>query len=1075
MDYISPPEHYTLFASLKASHFLISSVVAGTILIKVMTILSTGLFVAANVPIEDTNATLLALDQFVPNGTGLDAVDDRAAIIVHNLFTYNSLLPLGTTQEYAYPVFKATSDVHYSSVTGSVDVFYSDLECETANMTARALGEHLAFDLTTPSCNTSFYNGASGFVMYGGSEPDSGSSSTSFFARCENNTSADPEWRFFVVITDYVWANYSANISSSFNLVCKPQYNLGEGIVSLTPDSLNRNEPQTIAVSTNDTRSQIDSRISTENFGQAVYSSLSNATNTLLPQGITAVDLFSIFPATSPDTNWTRLRNPGDFETSTVEAAFLKAHTLVSAQVAKRYFMATTEQELRGNTTSVIPRLLLRDTAFWPVESILILCLALSLFLIFQPHSLSSPVHSSSINCMAMALSINSSLTHPLSGTGTLWLSGIRSLLADRKFFFHVSERSILQQPGTKSEKWPENEIRSNEDLPSWYRPFVFTWTSRVLLIAIPLGVLVGLEATLQYSRTNDGIADVSQDQSVHFAWYYIPAVIMAGIGLASTALDFSVKLLSPYYTLHRHPVSAQLATSEDFLAKTSLHAAITAGKRRQPAIVMASIAAILAPYLTIIVAGVFSPFQVPLYVDTDLGLSDSFSTAKVVSAYPGYITASTMGDPANGMTTAMFVMTANLSYPRWTHDVFAFPHVGLSSTADVDGSPLLNQTGKRLRVTVPAIRAVANCSLLPEVIDDSVTSNHTRLETLRQWFVPNVTKPFPLPYPTSKETSPKFPNSNPWENNTSGDGYFGYWFADQLVFDEITIHPDGSWSPHDSPLPSDFPRALAVFGEVRSNITASVTALYCKPYIVQINTETQFLLPSFDFDPTFPPHADPSTQTVFSNASYTELKDVDSFNIPDSFMKAATSSFTDLTEFTALTVYGLGGTPMRELVGADNVDTLIDAIDHTYGMYMAQVLNTQRETLADAVPLTGKLVNPTRLRLQQDEISTRVLEALLAAIALFTLAAYALTDAGRVLPKNPCSIAAFTSLVADSEWLRIVRERVEKAWGRGDVTDEEFEKKVMEGLVLSMGWWGEPGERRFGIDVGQADKEKEG
>lgn len=126
-------------------------------------------------------------------------------------------------------------------------------------------------------------------------------------------------------------------------------------------------------------------------------------------------------------------------------------------------------------------------------------------------------------------------------------------------------------------------------------------------------------------------------------------------------------------------------------------------------------------------------------------------------------------------------------------------------------------------------------------------------------------------------------------------------------------------------------------------------------------------------------------------------------------------------------------------------------------------------------MPLTGKLVNPTRLRLQQDEISTRVLETLLAAIALFTVAAYALTDAGRVLPKSPCSIAAFTSLVADSEWLRIVRERVEKARGRGDVTDQELEKDVMEGLVLSMGWWGEPGERRFGIDVGQADKEKEG
>lgn len=80
---------------------------AGIILIKVMTILSTGLFVVTNVW-KNHAASLLTLDESIPGGTGSGSVNDSAAIVVNNPFAYGASL-LGFTKEYAYQRLKATT------------------------------------------------------------------------------------------------------------------------------------------------------------------------------------------------------------------------------------------------------------------------------------------------------------------------------------------------------------------------------------------------------------------------------------------------------------------------------------------------------------------------------------------------------------------------------------------------------------------------------------------------------------------------------------------------------------------------------------------------------------------------------------------------------------------------------------------------------------------------------------------------------------------------------------------------------------------------------------------------------
>lgn len=76
--------------------------------------------------------------------------------------------------------------------------------------------------------------------------------------------------------------------------------------------------------------------------------------------------------------------------------------------------------------------------------------------------------------------------------------------------------------------------------------------------------------------------------------------------------------------------------------------------------------------------------------------------------------------------------------------------------------------------------------------------------------------------------------------------------------------------------------------------------------------------------------------------------------------------------------------------------------------------------------------------------------------------------DVRKLLPKNPCSIAAAASLLADSDMLKpeITPEGAE--W----MSNPELKKAgVWDGYAFSLGWWGTDGEEmRYGIDAGRAN-----
>lgn len=153
----------------------------------------------------------------------------------------------------------------------------------------------------------------------------------------------------------------------------------------------------------------------------------------------------------------------------------------------------------------------------------------------------------------------------------------------------------------------------------------------------------------------------------------------------------------------------------------------------------------------------------------------------------------------------------------------------------------------------------------------------------------------------------------------------------------------------------------------------------------------------------------------------------------------------------------------------ASLAETMAIRISDIYNNYYTQFYNValrDHNITNSTSQATGYMFDDNWQRLAQSEVSTRILQTLLAAMWLFTTIALYMFDIKNLILKNPCSIAAQASLLADSKFLEMIPAGAENATAK-----ELMKMTPFVDHQFSMGWWDdENGGRRFGIDVGQAD-----
>lgn len=138
LDYITPFQLISLWRSIRNSHFNVASTVIVFFLIKVITILSTGIF-SLRAVCQDGVATAMALINTFDGSAFREAasVDSRAAYVIYGQQTYNVTPPPGTSDQYTVQSFSPGDNFINGTLTFSaeVNVFSVGLECESGAIT----------------------------------------------------------------------------------------------------------------------------------------------------------------------------------------------------------------------------------------------------------------------------------------------------------------------------------------------------------------------------------------------------------------------------------------------------------------------------------------------------------------------------------------------------------------------------------------------------------------------------------------------------------------------------------------------------------------------------------------------------------------------------------------------------------------------------------------------------------------------------------------------------------------------------------------------------------------------------
>lgn len=137
LDFVSDLSITSFIASLKTfDTFSVTVAAGGAFLLKIITILSTGLFVLQAIVIETPMEMIASNDFGGPNTAyfNYDDVDRRPFSLVYGINNYSLPYPSGTTSKYAYQKFNASQRMFKIPV--------KILTCELTRLSFRIQREH---------------------------------------------------------------------------------------------------------------------------------------------------------------------------------------------------------------------------------------------------------------------------------------------------------------------------------------------------------------------------------------------------------------------------------------------------------------------------------------------------------------------------------------------------------------------------------------------------------------------------------------------------------------------------------------------------------------------------------------------------------------------------------------------------------------------------------------------------------------------------------------------------------------------------------------------------------------------
>jgi hypothetical protein len=1136
LDYVSPFLLNSLLRAIRYQHWSVVLSLVGFMLLKLITIFSTGLLVLSSTLMSDQGIQLqtssIISAEYYCNYSSITCNYSSPSIDAYMEFLgiLNDRLPYpsGTTSTSVFESIDLSKSIPEGAIiTSTVPGFYPVFDCQVATVHDNAgfpTRDNFTFYGSTVSANP--FNVSIGDQTWrvdGTGLLYCNPAVTTCSPRSVSTFDLSDIWAYpaqvpwLLAVTD---VRYNQTVSRTLNESQLPENEIGT--INITEWSARLEQVTAVLCTMNysieDTKLRIDTAQRGSDHFMVAEGPLSHSgahlgryTDRDLSSDYVEL-LMEVIPSAFPETSeygpniFDLISNLHAVEDS---SSYLKPEVLMNvsartfsmlaAQIASGSLRTSGKRNVTGSMEYFEDRLHVKSLSFWVMAIGLVVMLGITLSILKVGPRASLTQDPSSLASWACILASQSDLNQRLLNTGSMsnkaLISKLSSLMSERAGDAYEHLRNPLGASLSDEDDPKELKRRQNITSHGRWQPLA-AYTAFKVFSLVALCATITILAVLQrVSDIHNGIANVESSSTVaHSLSTYIPAAFMLLLATLCSSAYFAIILMSPYHYLSNQDANTQRTVLLDIGGTSSIAVIYKSLRRILMAPALISSASILSGFLTIVVSGLYTTMSVPLPRSVSVNQLDHFNTAWDSSATDN-----------NAMTILNLLEHSNGTFPSFTYGELAMPAIEIAQNQDTISRALTHNNDLSLSVSMPVTRGSLSCTLISKD-DFRVVENPYQANTDCQELscglgtagtVPNTT------FDVSARSASYCNLPGHFDEKSTVNYYL------QLQY-PINDYNGGIVSVPGCP-------SLAFsFGYFSSNSSLNysnqdttnkdnVTTFVCSQYLEESVANVHFLLPSLSIDASRPPVFNASNSRVVSTTQFditTHLSQLSSYPF---YSTGRPSDYSGqggpaLDTFTQIILFGTRGIPVQELMHPSNADRLIEAVQHIYRLYMAQAISANMRqnfsAAADAshsrsrmvardgtgpIPLTATFLDPTRMRVVQNRPSAIVLEVLLVLILVLTVAAYGTTRLSGILPHNPCSIAGVMSLFAGS---RLCDRKAGLLPDGAELWTEKEREEEFERWSFHLGWWGgdgdgedwqrgEEGAMRFGIDV-ELEKELE-
>lgn len=997
LDYISKFQLVSLLGAIKNSHLAVIASISGFVLLKVITVFSTGLLVLLPTVVKQTGISIQAqgfsADSFEPtipfNATTFSSIPVYAyyASVVQGMPFDN-----GVTANLAYSIVTVDSDSpipEEATIQGQVTAFVPLLTCKILDVVVdspKTVDDSNAADAFATSPNISLTINAGDVCREASSlqvpaddpyteiTPEKQVLGTLQQIFCGSSNVSEPDADgpvgILFTVTDISYKqtlfdnatelsggtftiadDVSRTLNTITNVFCNASYTLTQ--VKLTNNTRLLDSSQAVSIqSVENTQNSTFPRLSDWNVTN-IYAQSSVSAEALFGDIInddTISDssaMFSLMALTQGTQNIDTLLDADKLMTAAVQT-----YNGILSQYAHQLLRSSNSSDLEdGSVTVNQPRLRVNDVSAWTIGVLCGVLALLSIALVFIAPRSVVPRDPSSIAVIAMLLSRSVELDRLLRRQSVPSEQNQKSALSGYEFGTAIatSDAGRISYKIVTSEGEPDAPVQETKHL-KWWLPISATIPFLAITVIIPLVLIAVLEVLQRSSERNDGLFTVADDKWTEIYSHYIPGVVMLVVAALINMLDFNIALFAPWVNLAKGNAVSRKSILNHLLGRTPPLAFMQALKTRNLSALLSILAATMAAILTVVASG--------LYTVEHFTVDGPEITLRTVDSFALSWTDSFTSD--NGAAAMLdLVMHQNQKYPQFTYKGLAFPSLSMDNSR-VSTDSLATASGSYSQI-LDAYRGNVRCDVLSSDFYN-ITTEKAGSDTAYANDMAFVTATAALPDSCRLGGSTGNESVVVYENNfvllPNGETTFAGAQLDLLFGENASLY--GNFGEErgqyisDNP-PVGCPSLAFTFGQFKldSDDKDQVTTMICYQEIMTVKANVTFKPNSTRIDQEHPPMVQADTFKVIENpASNDSVKSFD-FRIENNLAQEMTlftgsnsTAAADPTSTATLDIFfqaildGPDKTDPASLVGVDNQDVLQNAINSFYQLYMAQAIS---------------------------------------------------------------------------------------------------------------------------------------